>query len=359
MANNNEYWEKRAIEDMLMSERSVIGYMKDLKDAYTNALAEIKKQIDAFYQRYATNNSITYTEARRRLQSKDFNEFQAIIKSRMKTAKLLNLSSVYQNYLESLSKQQYITKLESLEANIRHEIEILESYKINSLPELMSINYEFTWYNNIYRVAQSTGVEVKFNSVDAKGVQKAVVSKWGNYSYSQAIWSDRDKLTQTLKTIIPQSFSMGRNSNQLGDMIAKEMNVSQNRGRTLARTEINRICNDADFDTYKFLGVKEYQYLATLDWKTSEICRSMDGKVFKVNERQTGVNCPPLHPNCRSTTVPYLGDEELENLTRVAKDWEGNTITVPRRMSQEEYIKTYAPEDQQERLLRFLKKNKQ
>ena len=49
---NAEYWAERALNEMLMGERSVLEYENALLQAYTIALREIKKDIDAFFTRY-------------------------------------------------------------------------------------------------------------------------------------------------------------------------------------------------------------------------------------------------------------------------------------------------------------------
>lgn len=51
----------------------------------------------------------------------------------------------------------------------------------------------------------------------------------------------------------------------------------------------------------------EYKYVAKIDKKTSKICHSLNDKVFKVKDMIPGVNTPPMHPWCRSTTVPHVG----------------------------------------------------
>ena len=137
-------------------------------------------------------------------------------------------------------------------------------------------------------------------------------------------------------------------------MLAKELNVSKNRGRSLARTEINHLCNQANLDVYKACGIEKYQFLATLDMRTSEICRGMDGFIGNVTQAKVNVNYPPMHVNCRSTTIPYFEDDDT--LDRIAKDEDGNNIKVPRRMTQEEWIKKYAPEEQRSKLLKFREK---
>jgi len=70
----------------------------------------------------------------------------------------------------------------------------------------------------------------------------------------------------------------------------------------LVRTSVNHVTAQARELTYEQNSdiVKAVQYLATLDHRTTDICASLDGKVFKVGE---GVR-PPQHINCRSTTIP-------------------------------------------------------
>ena len=46
--------------------------------------------------------------------------------------------------------------------------------------------------------------------------------------------------------------------------------------------------------------------MAKIDKKTSKICHSLNDKVFKVKDMIPGINAPPMHPWCRSTTVPHV-----------------------------------------------------
>ena len=349
-----KYWAERALNELLMGERSVLEYEDALLQAYTIALREIKKDIDAFFTKYANQHKISYAEARKRLTTPELKEFQMLINMWLSEAQSGNWSSEYIRYLEKLAGAKYVSRLEMLEADVRHQIEIIEQKKHVDMTELLVINYLASYYERSYTVAHGAEIAVRFNAVSKAGIEKAVKTKWSQFSYSQTIWNDRDRLVRALSTIIPQSFSRGLSSNQLGDMIAKELNASRNRGRTLARTEVNHICNQADLDVYKVVGIKEYEYLATLDMKTSDVCRSLDGTVHKVSHAEVGVNYPPMHPNCRSTTVPKFSDED--DGERVARDGEGHTIKVPRKMTQEEYINTYVPEEDRERLLKFRKK---
>ena len=74
----------------------------------------------------------------------------------------------------------------------------------------------------------------------------------------------------------------------------------------LVRTESCWIMNEATVNNYKNNDIKEYEFMAFLDSKTSKACRKLDGKKFSIEECKAGVNLPPLHCHCRSCIVPVI-----------------------------------------------------
>ena len=115
-----------------------------------------------------------------------------------------------------------------------------------------------------------------------------------------------------------------------------------NNARRLVRTESCHIANEMDMKAYKKSGIDTYVFVATLDLKTSAICSSLDGKRFKVKDQQPGVNAPPMHPWCRSTTICDISDEELSHMKRRSKNPViGKSELVPANMTYEEWHKKY------------------
>lgn len=84
----------------------------------------------------------------------------------------------------------------------------------------------------------------------------------------------------------------------------------QNIGRNVeavVRTSIQHVANAARQEVWARNSdvVTGYQFIATLDGNTTQICRSLDKQKFKLGEGPQ----PPLHIRCRSTTVPVVAEE--------------------------------------------------
>lgn len=85
--------------------------------------------------------------------------------------------------------------------------------------------------------------------------------------------------------------------------------ATNNQVITLVRTSVNQVANAASQQVYEANQdiTQKYRYVATLDARTSSICRALDGREFPYGKGPT----PPQHFNCRSTTVPVIDYEKL------------------------------------------------
>jgi SPP1 gp7 family putative phage head morphogenesis protein len=85
--------------------------------------------------------------------------------------------------------------------------------------------------------------------------------------------------------------------------------VADNQVMALVRTSINQVANSASQQVYEANQdiTKKYRYVATLDSRTSSICRALDNREFEYGKGPT----PPQHFNCRSTTVPIIDPDIL------------------------------------------------
>jgi len=99
------------------------------------------------------------------------------------------------------------------------------------------------------------------------------------------------------------------NARQIAAAGGQSIKVAANQIQTIVRTSVNQVQNQASQAVYAANSkvAPKYEYVATLDSRTSPICKRLDGRKFAYNKGPT----PPQHFNCRSTTVPVVDYEGL------------------------------------------------
>jgi len=106
------------------------------------------------------------------------------------------------------------------------------------------------------------------------------------------------------------SFSQKGNVKQIAAAGGEITKLANHQIQTIVRTSVNQVTNQASQAVYaanKKVAPK-YEYVATLDSRTSAICQRLDGQTFDYNNGPT----PPQHFNCRSTTVPVVDFDGLQ-----------------------------------------------
>jgi len=113
-----------------------------------------------------------------------------------------------------------------------------------------------------------------------------------------------DKLARRLKGRLKFGDLGPLSVRQLAQAGGELTTVANRQVMALVRTSINQVANASSQQVYEANQdiTKRYRYVATLDSRTSPICRALDGKEFDYGKGPT----PPQHFNCRSTTVPVI-----------------------------------------------------
>ena len=165
---------------------------------------------------------------------------------------------------------------------------------------------------------------------------------WSGKHYSQRIWKNTQELSRTLKQELLVSLLTGRTDRETSEVIMNRCGAGAMQARRLVRTESCFLSGELTARSYEECGIEKYRYLATLDLRTSKICRELDGKIFPLKDRKPGKNYPPMHPWCRSTTISVIDEETLRNMKRSAYNPKtGRTETVPANMTYDQWYKKY------------------
>ena len=144
--------------------------------------------------------------------------------------------------------------------------------------------------------------------------------KWTGEAYSDRIWSNTGALASSVKDELLVSLMTGRSVRDTSQAIAERFEVGQNKARRLVRTESAFFHNQMELLSYEDAEITKYKFVAVLDRRTSEICQEHDNKVYDTDKAVPGVNYPPLHPWCRSTTIAHDDDIDYSKLERRARN---------------------------------------
>ena len=235
-----------------------------------------------------------------KLLEKDINKIEKkLLKAFKDTRKeILNELKIIYYDIESTEYAKY--RIDSLLASINIALDNL----YNKNEELLTKAF-IELYRKFDEEA-SIDLGVSFNVINENLIREVISNNWSGLSFSERIWEHRRKLALTVKEELTKGLIRGDSLQDISRIMADKLNNSYSNAMRLVRTESCFIMNEATINNYKNNDIKEYQFMAFLDKKTSKVCREMDNKIISIEEYKVGVNCPPLHPNCRSAIVPVI-----------------------------------------------------
>ena len=346
----SNYWAKRYEDE---SERAFgLGKMtsRNLRKQADIIIRRMEKNVNDWYQRYADENGISLADARKELNARELKAFKMTLEEYRRQAEQEGLSDEYKQMLKQASIRKRLDREQELYINTVHELERWAKTQDTDISDLLSKVYESTNYRTAHLTQTMKGEYGKYGQVDPNTVQRIIHSPWApdGKDFSERIWDNRKKLAKTMQSEFTQAMIIGQGTADISKAIVKNMNTSYSNANRLVETELARVHSQAFMDCMAELDVDAVEILATLDSKTSPICRRMDGKIVQRKDAKPGITIPPFHCHCRSTTVPYLGDDLADiagNGTRAARDPKtGKTVFVEGELDYGEWEKRYISE---------------
>lgn len=343
MLKNSEYWKQRF--EQLEAAQNGMGAsaLADIEKQYRQAQKEIEGKIAAWYQRFADNNGISMSEARKYLSGADLKEFKWDVQDYIKYGQENALDGLWMKELENASAKFHISKLEALKVHTQQSLESLFSKQLGTVQGAMADIVESGYFHTAYELQKGFGVGWDIAGLDQSQIEKLLSKPWAadGLNFSERIWGNKGKLIDTVHKELTQNVMLGADPQKAIDSIAKQMNTSKNNAGRLVMTEEAYFSSAAQKDCFNDLDVEQYEIVATLDSHTSDICRSLDGKVFDMKDFEPGVTAPPFHVYCRSTTVPYFNDDFDDPGERAARDENGETYYIPDDMKYKDWKETF------------------
>lgn len=144
---------------------------------------------------------------------------------------------------------------------------------------------------------------------------------------------------------VETSLLLGEGVDKMSARLMKSTGMNRKRADRLARTTITQASNDAHMESYRKAGVRQFYLVATFDERTCPVCGARDRVKVPIDQIKRGINYPPLHPNCRCTTLPVV-TKEVEAMRAPRTVFDRTTRerhTVPQNYSFREWYVQYGP----------------
>lgn len=318
---------------------------------YQEAKTYLDKEINKIFDKFQRDYGLSQVDARQVLKNmkdkKDLNELRKVLEARPNDPNIQRLLAD----LDSPAYSFRMKRLERLSDDLdRMRESIYHSEKTGSdvfYSDLMKDSY----YKATFDLQQQTGLAYSFSDLPETEIKRLQGLKWTGDAYSDRIWSNTGALASSVKDELLISLMTGRSVRDASQAIAERFDVGQNNARRLVRTESAFFHNQMELLSYEEADIEKYIFVAVLDKRTSRICQKHDNQVYDRDKAVAGVNCPPMHPWCRSTTVGYDEDADYSKLKRRARNpVTGKTELVPADMTYKEWYSKYVAEPREREL---------
>lgn len=260
------------------------------------------EQIQEFHVEQKENRDSILNEIAKIMLSYSIVESIMSIGSSDKAKLKSRLNTLIQNKIQSEVNSETLKTKELLESTGKNK------YNINN------------YINDI-----GTNDKLDINPVEDETLDKISNNKVDNKTWSDRLWDNKNDLQKDLKAEIDDFLNGKTTVNEIEEKIKKKYNKNAYETKRLVHTEIARVQEEINQTWAKEHNIKYQMFMATLDYKTSERCRGLDGKVFEFDDSNKPI--PPLHPFCRSTLVnmhnkDWRPSQRLDNESKQKISWQ-------------------------------------
>lgn len=343
LAKNAGYWRERFRQLEESRHGDIQGLLPGIDRAYKRAQAEMEKEIRSWYQRLADNNGVSMAEARKLLSEAELEEFKWTVEEYVKRGEENAIDQRWVKELENASARFHISRLEALKLQAQQSLEVVYGNQLDQLDVSMRELYQDGYYRTAFELQKGFGIGFPIAAIDQNKLDKVIKKPWAadGKNFSERTWGSKAKLVNEVHAELTRMCVTGAAPDTAIRNIAKKMDASRHNAGRLVMTEAAYFGSESQKECFNDLGVERYEICATLDSRTSDICRGMDGKIFGMEDFEAGVTAPPFHVFCRTCTAPYFNDEFTKDEMRAARGADGRTHYVPADMKYPEWKRRF------------------
>lgn len=338
---NADYWRGRfsILEDSAHQEAQ--RTIQDMEELYLDAQRSVQKEIESWYARFAVNNQISLTDARKWLTAGQLEEFHWSVEQYIKIGEQAGLDAAWLKKLENASTRFHISRLEAVQTGIQQQLELLYGNQVDSLDALLKKVVGNGYTHTAFEVQKGVGLGWDITGLDQKKLETLLSKPWttDGRTFRDRCWLNKNDLVGSVSKSLTQGLLRGDSPAKITAAIQKQFGVHRYKAGRLVNTETTYFNAVATKECYKDLDVEMVEIIETLDSHTCSICGGLDGKVIPISQYEPGVTVPPFHPNCRGTTAPAIDPKYAGE--RAARNADGAVYYVPANMKYADWVQTF------------------
>nr|DAQ34129.1 MAG TPA: minor capsid protein [Caudoviricetes sp.] len=338
---NADYWRGRfsILEDS--AHREAQRTIQDMEELYLDAQRLVQKEIESWYARFAVNNQISLTDARKWLTAGQLEEFHWSVEQYIKIGEQAGLDAAWLKKLENASARFHISRLEAVQTGIQQQLELLYGNQVDSLDALLKKVVGNGYTHTAFEVQKGVGLGWDITGLDQKKLETLLSKPWttDGRTFRDRCWLNKNDLVGSVSKSLTQGLLRGDSPAKIATAIQKQFGVHRYKAGRLVNTETTYFNAVATKECYKDLDVEMVEIIETLDSHTCSICGGLDGKVIPISQYEPGVTVPPFHPNCRGTTAPAIDPKYAGE--RAARNANGDVYYVPANMKYADWKKAF------------------
>lgn len=338
---NADYWRGRfsILEDS--AHREAQRTIQDMEELYLDAQRSVQKEIESWYARFADNNQISLTDARKWLTAGQLEEFHWTVEQYIKIGEQAGLDAAWLKKLENASTRFHISRLEAVQTGIQQQLELLYGNQVDSLDALLKKVVGNGYTHTAFEVQKGVGLGWDITGLDQKKLETLLSKPWttDGRTFRDRCWLNKNDLVGSVSKSLTQGLLRGDSPAKITTAIQKQFGGHRYKAGRLVNTETTYFNAVATKECYKDLDVEMVEIIETLDSHTCSICGGLDGKVIPISQYEPGVTVPPFHPNCRGTTAPAIDPKYAGE--RAARNADGDVYYVPANMKYADWVQTF------------------
>lgn len=307
---SKKYWEDRAAGRMVSYTAKAESTADTLGKAYYATAQYLQGEANDVFNAFTDKFELSIAEAETMLKNAPGKSMLEQMKTALANCTDEQKKQQLETLLSSPAYAHRIGRLNDLDSKISDMCSRLANAEIGVDTEHLGNIIQSAYMQTVFDVTKGADYRAAFDLIPESRVKAILSTNWNGQMFSQRVWDNTNALADGLKHDMLVGIMAGKSEQHMADDIMNRCSVGAFEARRLVRTETTSVANTAELYGYKELDIDEYEFSACLDSRTSDLCRELDGKVFKRNSAQAGVNLPPMHPFCRSTTLPVLPSEE-------------------------------------------------